>query len=169
MMAVISAACAVCHQHLHSFLWFTHLTRSHCTDLKIPITSDNLTKSSPLIYQMLASFVFPSLVTSWCPEMNVTIVIVSCWYYSPAFTFRETNLTIIIITNEYAVDFRYHSGRGVMTCPLILLEEESVFMPIQTNICVGNRTVVERIGHSCAGPPWTGPRVTTVMYYCAHH
>ena len=51
-------------QLLHSFLLFSHFTRSLCTTLENPITSDNLTKSSAFIYEILMTFIFPSLTVA---------------------------------------------------------------------------------------------------------
>ena len=38
----------------------------------IPITSDNTTKSSTLTSEILGHFIFPSVVTSRCPEKSLT-------------------------------------------------------------------------------------------------
>ena len=44
-----------------------------CTPCEDPITSDNLTKSSALISEMLVSFKLHALVTPCGPEMSVTL------------------------------------------------------------------------------------------------
>ena len=55
------------------FLQFTLLTRSICTTLENPMTTDSTTRSSVFISEMLGSFIFLSLVTSRCPVMSVII------------------------------------------------------------------------------------------------
>ena len=64
-LLVVHVVCLVqlsqSRQLLHSFLLFSHFTRS---TLENPITSDTLTKSSAFIYEILMSFIFPSLTVA---------------------------------------------------------------------------------------------------------
>ena len=77
LMAVISAArTAIVTKSLVSILISTiyppRKVTLHNFGEPYYITSDNLTKPSALIYEMLMSFIFPSLAMSRCPEMSVT-------------------------------------------------------------------------------------------------
>ena len=66
-----------CHKVItvYTLFYYPPTSLGHFAQLwRYPISSDNLTELSALIYEMLVSFIFPSLAMLLWPEMSVTMV-----------------------------------------------------------------------------------------------